>query len=178
MSAVAHIGVGANLGDPVAQVEWALRELAKRGPTRFSSLYRSEPLGDPEQPWYVNAVAEHRTGRSPRSLLRLLQELEVEAGRPPARPRWAPRVLDLDLLLYGDRLVSAPGLTVPHPGLAQRRFVLEPLAEIAPDHVDPRTGSRIRELFEALDDPLRVEKLPSLPSGTRGVEGAPEATKP
>ena len=87
-------------------------------------------------------------------------------------------MLDLDLLLYGDRLVSAPGLTVPHPGLAQRRFVLEPLAEIAPDYLDPRTGRRIRELLEALDDPLRVEKLPSLASVTRAVETAPEATKP
>ncbi len=156
----AFIGIGANLGDPVAQVRGALAGLAKRGPTRASSLYRSEPLGDPAQPWYVNAVAAHQTRLGPEALLELLHRLEEEAGRPPERTRWSPRVLDLDLLLYGDRVLRAPGLVLPHPGLAQRRFVLAPLAELAPEARDPRSGRSALELLAALDDPLRVEKLP------------------
>ena len=161
MSARAYIGIGANLEDPVARVCWALAELARLGPTRASSLYRTEPLGDPGQPWYINAVAEHRTELDPVELLERLCELERRAGRPRARRRWAPRVLDLDLLLYGARRLERPGLELPHPGLARRRFVLEPLAEIAPGAVDPRSQSTIRELLAALDDPLRVEKLPT-----------------
>lgn len=161
MSAVvAYVGLGANLGDPAGTVRWALAELAKAGPTRASSLYRSEPLGDPAQPWYVNAVAEQRTTLAPRELLDWLRELERRAGRPPQRERWAPRVLDLDLLLYGDCEISAPGLIIPHEGLVERRFVLEPLAELAPGVRDPRTRRSARELLAALDDPLRVEKLP------------------
>jgi 2-amino-4-hydroxy-6-hydroxymethyldihydropteridine diphosphokinase len=155
-----YIGLGANLGQPAACLRWALDELARAGPTRASSLYRSEPLGGPGQPWYVNAVAEHRTGRSPRELLDWLQALERLAGRPPERARWAARVLDLDVLLYGDWEIRDPGLMIPHKGLAERRFVLEPLAELAPDALDPRTGRSARDLLAALDDPLRVEKLP------------------
>ncbi len=160
MSVRAYIGLGANLAEPAARLRWALAELDQAGPTRASSLYRSEPLGDPGQPWYVNAVAEHRTARSPRELLDWLQALERRAGRPRERPRWAARVLDLDLLLYGDWEIRAPGLIIPHEGLAERRFVLEPLAELAPDALDPRTGRSARDLLAALDDPLRVEKLP------------------
>ena len=160
MSVTAYIGLGANLGEPAARLRWALAELAHAGPTRASSLYRSEPLGEPGQPWFVNAVAEHRTRRPARELLDWLQTLERRAGRPPERARWAARVLDLDLLLYGDWEIRAPGLIIPHEGLAERRFVLEPLAELAPEALDPRTGRSARDLLAALDDPLRVEKLP------------------
>ncbi len=160
MSKLAYIGVGANLDGPAERVRWALEELAKRGPTRASSLYRSEPLGDPDQPWYPNAVAEHRTRLSPEGLFALLQELERQAGRPVGQPRWAPRRLDLDLLLFADCVFEAPGLIIPHRGLTERRFVLAPLAEIAPQTRDPRTGRSMRDLLAGLDDPLRVEKLP------------------
>lgn len=157
---VVYIGIGANLGDPVAAVEGAIAALAARGPTRASHLYRTEPLGDPAQPWFVNAVAEHWTRLEPHPLIRELQELERAAGRPEPRARWGPRVLDLDLLLYGDRVCRTPDLVLPHPGLARRRFVLEPLAELAPGVRDPRSGLTARELLAALDDPLAVEKLP------------------
>jgi 2-amino-4-hydroxy-6-hydroxymethyldihydropteridine diphosphokinase len=154
------VGVGSNQDDPRRQVERALEALATLGVVRASSLYRGEPLGDPAQPWYVNAVAELRTDLSPRELLEALHRLERSAGRPAERARWSPRVLDLDLLLYDALAIDEPGLVVPHPGLAQRRFVLVPLAEIAPEAVDPRSGRCARELLAALDDPLALEKLP------------------
>ena len=161
MSELAYIGIGANLGDAAATVRRAIDELGRLGPTRASSLYRTEPLGDPAQAWYVNAVAEHRTELEPEELLTRLHELERRAGRAGGRVRWGPRELDLDLLLYADRVVESHALTLPHPGLAVRRFVLEPLAELRPDAVDPRNNRTIRDLLAGLDDPLRVEKLPA-----------------
>ncbi len=161
MSVAAYVGIGANLGDPVRQVRGALDALAALGLARASSLYRTEPLGDPGQPWYVNAVAELRTELSPADLLARLQALEARAGRPAERAPLSPRLLDLDLLLFGDLTSDDPGLVLPHAGLARRRFVLEPLAEIAAGVVDPGSGREIRELLADLEDPLRVEKLPA-----------------
>jgi len=154
----AFIGLGSNLADPRLQVNRALDELARLGPLQVSSLYRSEPLGDPEQPWYVNAVARLETALEPQKLLEALQALARAAGRRPGA-RWGPRTLDLDLLLYADRRLSAPGLELPHPRFRERRFVLEPLAELAPGLLDPVTGLTARELLAELDDPLLVEKL-------------------
>ncbi len=159
----AYVGVGANLGDARATVKRALADLAslsEAASPRASSLYRTEPLGDPGQPWYVNAVAELETSLAPLELLAALRALERAAGRPAERPRWAPRELDLDLLLLGECVLDTPELVLPHRGLAERRFVLEPLAEIAPGARDPRSGKTAAELLTGLDDPLRVEKLP------------------
>lgn len=160
----AYVGVGANLGDARSMVARALGELAalSDAPARASSLYRTEPLGPPGQPWYVNAVAQLETGLEPHQLLAALRALERQAGRDRSRAvRWGPRELDLDLLLLGDRVLDTPELVLPHPGLAERRFVLEPLAELAPGVRDPRSGRTAAELLVALDDPLRVEKLPT-----------------
>jgi 2-amino-4-hydroxy-6-hydroxymethyldihydropteridine diphosphokinase len=156
---LAYVGLGANLGDPPRQVREALAALAGLGKLRASSLYRSEPLGDPRQPWYVNAVAELETGLGPRALLAELQRLEQAAGRPATRPRNAPRTLDLDLLLHGRRLVYEPGLQVPHPRYRQRRFVLAPLLELAPGLVDPGDGAPLARVLADLDDPLGLERL-------------------
>lgn len=145
----------------------ALAALGGLGRVRASSLYRTEPLGDPDQPWYVNAVAELRTELPPEALLDALQALERAAGRPARRRRWAPRVLDLDLLLYDRLVLDTPRLRLPHPELHRRRFVLEPLAELAPALRDPRTGARADELKSGLDDPLGVEKLP--PQAVQGT---------
>jgi len=161
VSGLAYIGIGANLGDAAATVLRAIEDLERLGPTRASSLYRTEPLGDPVQPWYVNAVAEHHTGLAPEQLLERLHQLERRAGRAAERVRWGPRELDLDLLLFAGHVIESPALTLPHPGLRERRFVLEPLAELRPDLVDPRSQRTIRDLLAALDDPLRVEKLPA-----------------
>jgi len=155
----AFIGLGSNLGDPAETVRRALADLAQLGSARGSSLYRTEPLGPPGQPWYVNAVAELWTETGPVALHAHLRELERRAGRPAARHRWSARILDLDLLLYGDRMLVTDDLEIPHPGLASRRFVLEPLAELAPDVLDPRSGRTAEDLLQTLDDPLRVEKL-------------------
>lgn len=143
----------------MGQVVRALEELARWGPLRSSALYRTEPLGDLRQPWYVNAVAELVTGAEPEALLARLKAFERRAGRDPGGVRWAPRVLDLDLLLLGDLVLDSPELTLPHPGLRTRRFVLEPLAELSPRLRDPRDGSSLSERLRTLDDPLRVEKL-------------------
>jgi 2-amino-4-hydroxy-6-hydroxymethyldihydropteridine diphosphokinase len=142
-------------------VRAALAALGRLGPARASSLWKSEPLGDPRQPWYVNAVVELEVDAAsdPHALLARLRELERAAGRPDARARNAPRVLDLDLLLFGDAVVKTAELCVPHPGLARRRFVLAPLAELAPGLVPPGETRSVAALLRDLDDPLRVEKL-------------------
>jgi 2-amino-4-hydroxy-6-hydroxymethyldihydropteridine diphosphokinase len=108
----------------------------------------------------VNAVAELELAGSPFECLVRLRAVERAAGRPDQRPRFAPRTLDLDLLLFGDSRIATPELTLPHPGLTRRRFVLAPLAELAPELVPPGQTRTIAQLLRDLDDPLRVEKLP------------------
>jgi 2-amino-4-hydroxy-6-hydroxymethyldihydropteridine diphosphokinase len=136
------VGLGANLGDAVATVSQALQELAAMPGTRLvaaSSLYRSAPVGA-QGPDFVNAVAELATTLEPLELLRRLQTTEQAHGRRRPYPN-APRTLDLDLLLYGQRVLEVPGLTLPHPRLQERAFVLEPLAELAPDLRHPLLGA-------------------------------------
>lgn len=120
-------------------------------------------MGGPAQPDYLNAVATGRTGLAPLELLALLGRLQAQAGRDPLGERNGPRTLDLDLLLYGDRVIELPGLVVPHPRLAARRFVLAPLADLVPDLVVPGTGCTVADLLVAAP-PSRVERLPSKPS--------------
>jgi len=140
-------------------VRAAIAELGGWGPHRTSSLWRTEPLGDPTQPWFVNAVIELELGGDATACLERLHALERAFGRPAQRARWAPRSLDLDLLLFDDLALSSEKLELPHPGLASRRFVLAPLAELAPDLVAPGQTRTIAQLLADLDDPLRVEKL-------------------
>jgi len=148
----AYVGLGANLGDAAATVQRSLQAIGRLPQTRLlrqSSLYRSAPV-DAGGPDFVNAVAHLQTTLSPRALLAELQRLELDEGRE--RPyRNAPRTLDLDLLLYGDSHVATPELTVPHPRMAERAFVLLPLAEIAPERVSAAqlqavAGQRIDKL--------------------------------
>jgi 2-amino-4-hydroxy-6-hydroxymethyldihydropteridine diphosphokinase len=156
----AYIGIGANLGRPAVQVKAAVAALSRLGKLRASSLWRSEPLGgEPGQPWFVNAVVELELAGSPGECLAQLQALERAAGRPADHAHFAPRTLDLDLLLFGDEVSARPELRLPHPGLARRRFVLAPLAELAPELVPPGETRTVAALLRDLDDPLRVEKL-------------------
>lgn len=129
------VGLGANLADPVAQLDSAREAMAASAAIRVSACsryYRSRPLGPAGQPDYVNAVLALETNLEPHALLHWLQALEAAHGRARRGERWGPRTLDLDLLLYGDRIIATPDLTVPHPGLSQREFVLHPLREVAP----------------------------------------------
>lgn len=149
MSAVtAYLGLGANLQDPAAQVRRALDELASIPHSRLlarSPLYMSPPLGPIDQPDYVNAVAALETTLEPLVLLKELRVIELRHGRQRDGARWGPRTLDLDVLLYGDLLLDTPELTLPHPGLHERGFVLYPLYDVAPELEVPGRGS-VREL--------------------------------
>ncbi len=141
----AYVALGANLGDPQAALRQALRGLAALPQTqlvRASSFYRTAPI-DSSGPDYINAVAELRTALTPQGLLAGLQALEQAAGRE--RPwRNAPRTLDLDVLLYGDVRLGTPALTIPHPRMHERAFVLVPLAEIAPARVSAAALERVK----------------------------------
>ncbi len=154
----AHVGLGSNLSGPEQQVSTALAELAELPETRVcarSSLYRSAPLvpesGPIPQPNYINAVASLETRLSPYDLLDALQAIEGGHGRLRDGRRWGPRTLDLDLLLYGELQLNTPRLTLPHPGLAERAFVLYPLFECAPALVLP-DGRTLRDLLAARSD--------------------------
>ena len=130
----AYIGLGANLGQPLAQVEAAAQELATLPGCQLLALsprYASAPMGPQDQPDYVNAVAALATSLSPLALLDALQAIEQAHGRQRL-VRWGARTLDLDLLLYGEQLINEPRLTVPHPGMLERSFVLVPLLDVAP----------------------------------------------
>jgi 2-amino-4-hydroxy-6-hydroxymethyldihydropteridine diphosphokinase len=139
-----YIGLGSNLDDPSAQVLGALEALADIAHSRVimtSALYRSPPMGPADQPDYINAVAGMLTQLTPADLLLALQAIEQRQGRRRDGERWGPRTLDLDLLSYGNERSNDRALTLPHPGIAERAFVLVPLHEIAPALEIPGLGS-------------------------------------
>jgi len=147
----AFVGIGANLGDRERTLRLALRLLGDRdGVTvaAVSSLRETAPVGYLDQPSFVNGAARLETELSPRALLRVLLDVERELGRDRSGPRFGPRTVDLDLLLYDGVELDEPGLVVPHPRLHERRFVLEPLAELAPGLVVPGRGPVGRLLAE------------------------------
>jgi len=159
----AYIGVGANLGDATAAVLAAIERLRSLGTVRASGLYRSAPV-DADGPAFINAVAAIDTLLGPHDLLAALQAIEAEFGRQ--RPfRHAPRTLDLDLLLHGDAVCAGPGLTLPHPRLHLRAFVLRPLLELAPQLQVPRLGL-LRERLAACGG-QSIEPLQGPPTITR-----------
>jgi 2-amino-4-hydroxy-6-hydroxymethyldihydropteridine diphosphokinase len=144
----AYVGVGSNLQDPRRQVSTACARLADLPRARLvltSRLYASRPFGPVSQPDFVNAVAGLLTQLDPEELLRELRALESAMGRTAPRERWGPRIIDLDLLALGNERRSLPSLTLPHPGIVERNFVLYPLSDIAPDLELPGMG-RVAEL--------------------------------
>jgi 2-amino-4-hydroxy-6-hydroxymethyldihydropteridine diphosphokinase len=159
----AYIGLGSNLGERESMIRQALEALAALPGTelvRASSLYDTEPVGDVEQPNFLNAVAQVETELPPSQLLWNLQLIEKRLGRERTR-RWGPRVIDLDLLLYGDEIVEEPSLRVPHPEIARRAFVLVPLVELEPLLVHPATGETM------LSHLSKLGARPPLKRGTR-----------
>jgi 2-amino-4-hydroxy-6-hydroxymethyldihydropteridine diphosphokinase len=151
----AYVGIGSNLQGPARQIDEASDLLSEIPGTMLYSIsqkYRSAPYGGVEQPDFVNAVAALLTRLAPKDLLGALQDIEIRQGRERDDTRWGPRVLDLDLLVYSDWKIDEPGLTVPHPGIRERNFVLLPLGEIAPELVVPGLG-RVIGIPVNMDEP-------------------------
>jgi 2-amino-4-hydroxy-6-hydroxymethyldihydropteridine diphosphokinase len=160
----AFIGLGSNVGDRREHLRAAYAGLERLGRVaRVSSLYETEPVGFAEQGAFLNAVAVIETELTPHDLLQEL--LKIEAGRERVRAqRNGPRTLDLDLLFYGDEVIDRPGLAVPHPRLQDRRFVLAPLCQIAPDLRHPALGLSVQELLEELRDAAGVLEAEPYPA--------------
>ncbi|MGZ4408178.1 MAG: 2-amino-4-hydroxy-6-hydroxymethyldihydropteridine diphosphokinase [Gaiellaceae bacterium] len=135
---LAYVGLGSNLGDREATIR---RAAGLIGASRLSPIVETEPWGYADQPRFLNAAAEVETSLSPRAFLDHLLEVERLLGRERVGPRWGPRTIDLDLLLWDDQRISEPGLEVPHPRLRERLFVLEPLAALVPDRKIPGNGT-------------------------------------
>ena len=154
MAVFAYIGLGSNLGDRRAIIAAALELLR---PRRVSAILETEPVGKTDQPRFLNAVAEIETDLPPPDLLGRLLDVERGLGRVRGAdaPRWGPRLIDLDLLLYGDEQVRSESLRVPHPELHRRRFVLEGLSELCPERSVPGLGRTVRELLESCPDLCR-----------------------
>lgn len=156
----AAIGLGSNLGDRAQHIADAVAAIAETGSlVRVSSLYETAPVGGPEQGPYLNAVVVVETELPAGDLLSRCFEIEKEAGRE-RRERWGPRTLDLDLLLYGSESIDEDGLTVPHPRMTERRFVLEPLVEAWPDAALP-DGTALASVVQSVAD-QQVRKLETL----------------
>jgi 2-amino-4-hydroxy-6-hydroxymethyldihydropteridine diphosphokinase len=147
MAVKAYIALGSNLANPIQMVQNAIAALSQLPQTQLlqqSSLYKTKPLGPQNQPDFINAVVLITTNLMALELLAQTQSVQTRLGRTPGE-RWGARVIDLDILLYGDEAINSDKLTIPHPGLCQREFVLYPLAEIAPDLILP-TGQSILKL--------------------------------
>ncbi len=159
-----HLGIGSNVGDRVTAIRRAVEALSKVGElVAASSIYETAPFGVTDQPEFLNCCVSLETPLAPRELLRRTRAIEQELGRV-AGPRWGPRTVDIDILLYGDRSMRTPDLVVPHPGLLERAFVLVPLAEIAADRAIPGAGVTVADALARVarqpDDVRRVAPPP------------------
>lgn len=158
---VVYIGAGSNIGNRLTNLQQAcnmLDELSQTSVEKVSDVYISEPFGYTDQEWFYNAVFKLRTGLTPKGLLLHCQRIEFLMGRPPDHPRWGPRIIDLDILLYNDMTCDLEHLTVPHPELHKRKFVLVPLLDVA-NPVHPVLGETIHELLENCGDSSEVERV-------------------
>jgi len=145
-----YLSLGSNVGDRPANLRAAIARLAQAGPVQAASaFYETEPVDVRDQPWFLNCVVAVETAMPPRELLNLALAIERAMGRHRTRDK-GPRTIDIDILLFGGRVINEPGLKIPHPAMHQRRFVLEPLAEIAPGVLHPAINKTARQLLERL----------------------------
>ena len=154
------IGVGSNVGDRAGMLNRAAREIAKIGAVKivqWSPVYETDPVGKTDQPRFLNAACELQTGLAPADLMRELISIEERLGRTRGE-RWGPREIDLDILVYDGLAQAGPAVTVPHPELEHRRFVLVPLRELDPDLVHPVSGMTVAELADACSGQARVQR--------------------
>ncbi|MDO8462519.1 MAG: 2-amino-4-hydroxy-6-hydroxymethyldihydropteridine diphosphokinase [Deltaproteobacteria bacterium] len=164
MKHTAFIGIGSNLGDRISLCQQATQKIAALPKTDLiqqSPLYETEPVVLPHQqkekePWFINGVVQIETNFEAKELLKNLQEIEGQMGRLRT-DRWAPRIIDLDLLFFDSVVSSAPNLTLPHPEITKRRFVLQPLADIAPDWEHPLVKKLVRTLLKELEDRSQIK---------------------
>jgi 2-amino-4-hydroxy-6-hydroxymethyldihydropteridine diphosphokinase len=156
---LAYLSLGSNIGDRAANLRTAIAHLSDpRPPKAISSFYETQPVDVPDQPWFLNGVVAIETRKSPRELLKFVLSIEEQMGRLRVRDK-GPRKIDIDVLLFGNRIVDEPGLKIPHPAMHLRRFVLEPLAEIAPEACHPLLRKTARELLSELPTKPVVRRL-------------------
>jgi 2-amino-4-hydroxy-6-hydroxymethyldihydropteridine diphosphokinase len=159
MESTAYLSLGSNVGDREANIRAAISRLKELGHIEaVSSMYETEPVEVTDQPWFINGAVKLLTAKSPDDLLAGVLGIERSMGRERTRPK-GPRNIDIDILLYGDRIVTQAGLTIPHPGLPERMFVLAPLAELAPELRHPVLGNTMLQLRDALPKGHPVVRL-------------------
>jgi 2-amino-4-hydroxy-6-hydroxymethyldihydropteridine diphosphokinase len=158
-----YLSLGSNIGDREAHLRDAIARLRALGSiVSISSFYETEPVEVTDQAWFLNCAVGLESNTAPERLMAAILEIEQEMGRQRVQ-RKGPRSIDIDILLQGDTVIDTPALKMPHPAMQQRRFVLEPLAEIAPNIVHPRFQNTIQELLNALPKGQTVRRVPSTP---------------
>jgi 2-amino-4-hydroxy-6-hydroxymethyldihydropteridine diphosphokinase len=159
---VCYLALGSNLGDRLQHLKFGLSALEERGVhvIRTASVYSTEPKELIDQPWFLNTAIEAETVLEPEELMRVCQEIERARNRLRKVPN-GPRSLDIDIILFGERVMQTSAITIPHPRYTQRRFVLEPLAEIAPEQLDPLFAQTVSQLLEKVEDNSTVDRIAS-----------------
>jgi 2-amino-4-hydroxy-6-hydroxymethyldihydropteridine diphosphokinase len=159
---LAYIGIGSNLGDKLENCRRAMEAIGADARNRLvgrSRFYRTEPVGKKDQEWFINGVVAVETTMSPAELMEFLLSVEKGMGRI-RQERWGPRVIDLDILFYGDRVLDEEGLQIPHPRLHERRFVLAPLKDMAPGLLHPVFHRTVSQILEELKTQEKIDPVP------------------
>lgn len=160
----AYIGIGSNLGDPLKNCEVATEKIGRIPHSRViscSPLYKTEPVGVKGQHWYINGAVSLSTGLSALDLIKNLLVIERDMGRV-RKERWEPRIIDLDILLFGEDIINENDLVIPHPLMHERRFVISPMVDLVPDLIHPILGRTMKELLSAISDNSQVLRLPEV----------------